>query len=167
MIERYARSLIRWRWLVIAFTVLVTLGIGSGGRFLVFTNDYRVFFGPDNPQLLAFDELTATYTKSDNLFIMLEPKSGTVFDKATLAAVVDATDRAWQVPYSIRVDSISNFQHTSADGDDMFVEELVEDAEILEAADIERIKAIALDQPTLVDKLLSSPQRSATQKTRT
>lgn len=156
MIERYAKALIKFRWIVIIITVLTALFLASGGRFLVFTNDYRVFFGPDNPQLLAFDELQETYTKSDNLFIMLEPKSGTVFDKPTLEAIVDATDRAWQIPYSIRVDSISNFQHTRAEGDDMFVEELVEDPEYLETTDLSRIKAIALDQPQLVNKLVSA-----------
>lgn len=155
MIEKYAHFLIKFRWLVIALSILVTLAIASGGRFLFFSNDYRVFFGPDNPQLLAFEDLQSTYTKADNLFIMMEPKSGTVFDKPTMAAIIDATDRAWQIPYSIRVDSISNFQHTSADGDDMFVEELIEDAELLETADIERITAIALDQPQLVNKLLA------------
>lgn len=155
MIERYAHTLLKFRWLVIGITILATLALASGGRFLVFTNDYRVFFGPDNPQLVAFDKLQETYTKSDNLFIMLEPKSGTVFDTATMEAIVDVTDRAWQVPYSIRVDSISNFQHTRAEGDDMFVEELIEEPEFLESADIESIKAIALDQPQLVNKLLS------------
>jgi len=159
VIERYAQTLLRYRWFAIVLTILATLALGSGGRFLVFTNDYRVFFGPDNPQLLAFDQLQETYTKSDNLFIMLEPKSGTVFDNASMAAIVDATDRAWQVPYSIRVDSISNFQHTRAEGDDMFVEELIEDPEILDSADIERIQAIALDQPQLVNKLLSTDSK--------
>ena len=155
MIENYAKALLKYRWFAIILTVVATLLLASGGRFLIFTNDYRVFFGPDNPQLLAFEKLQETYTKSDNLFIMLEPKSGTVFDKNTLEAVVDITDRAWQVPFSIRVDSISNFQHTRAEGDDMFVEELVEDPEFLEAEDIVRIQRIALDQPQLVHKLVS------------
>ncbi len=156
MIERYAKTVLRFRWLVIALTVIVMLLLASGGRFLVFTNDYRVFFGPDNPQLLAFDDLQETYTKSDNLFIMMEPDSGTVFDKPTMAAIVDATDRSWQIPYSIRVDSISNFQHTRAEDDDMFVEELIEEPEFFEQADVDRIQAIALDQPQLVNKLVST-----------
>lgn len=156
MIESYAKTVLRFRWLVIAVTVVIMSVLASGGRFLAFTNDYRVFFGPDNPQLLAFDDLQETYTKSDNLFIMMEPNSGTVFDKSTMAAIVDATERSWQVPYSIRVDSISNFQHTRAEEDDMFVEELIEEPEFFEQADIERIQAIALDQPQLVNKLVST-----------
>lgn len=161
MIERYGHWLVRHRWFAIIFTILVTLGLASGGKNLIFTNDYRVFFGPDNPQLIAFEELQATYTKSDNLLIMMEPSSGDVFDKPTLEAIVDVTDRAWQVPFSIRVDSISNFQHTRAEGDDMFVEELVEEPEFLEQEDLANIKTIALDQPQLVNKLLA-PSGAAT-----
>ncbi len=156
MVTSYAKTLLKYRWVAIVLSVLVTLGLASGGRFLVFTNDYRVFFGPDNPQLIAFDKLQETYTKSDNLFIMLEPKSGTVFDTATMEAIVDITDRAWQVPYSIRVDSISNYQHTVSEGDDVFVQDLIEEPELLEAAEIENIKAVALEQPQLLHKLVSS-----------
>lgn len=156
MIEAYAKTLLKYRWAAIALTIIVTLGIASGGRFLVFTNDYRVFFGPDNPQLIAFDELQETYTKSDNLFIMLEPKSGTVFDKPTMEAIVDITERSWQVPYSIRVDSISNYQHTIAEEDDVFVQDLIEDPELLENEAIEKIKEVALQQQPLVSKLVST-----------
>jgi len=156
MIETYAKTLLKYRWAAIALTVLVTLGLASGGRFLVFTNDYRVFFGPDNPQLIAFDQLQETYTKSDNVFIMLEPKSGTVFDTATMEAIVDITERSWQVPYSIRVDSISNYQHTVSEGDDVFVQDLIEEPASLEDKDIEYIKSVALEQPLLVNKLVSS-----------
>ena len=155
MIEKYAHMLLRYRWIVIAFTILAVLGLASGGRFLVFTNDYRVFFGPDNPQLLAFEELQDTYTKSDNLLIMMEPESGTVFDEATMSAIVDATERSWQIPYSIRVDSLSNFQHMIAEGDDLIVEDLIYEVEELSADDIQTIQSVALDQPQLVKKLLA------------
>jgi len=156
MIEAYAKTLLKYRWAAIVLSILVTLGLASGGRFLVFTNDYRVFFGPDNPQLIAFDKLQETYTKSDNLFIMLEPNSGTVFDTATMEAIVDITERSWQVPYSIRVDSISNYQHTVSEGDDVFVQDLIEEPQSLEAEAIENIKSVALEQPQLVHKLVSS-----------
>jgi len=156
MIEAYAKTLLKYRWAAIVLSILVTLGLASGGRLLVFTNDYRVFFGPDNPQLIAFDDLQETYTKSDNLFIMLEPESGTVFDTATMAAIVDITERSWQVPYSIRVDSISNYQHTVSEADDVFVQDLIEEPELLDAEAIANIKAVALEQPQLVKKLVST-----------
>ena len=96
MIERYAAWVVRNRWLVIILSVISILALASGGKNLSFTNDYRVFFSKENPQLLAFEELQEAYTKSDNVLIMLEPKDGDVFSPETLAAVADLTDRAWQ-----------------------------------------------------------------------
>ena len=42
-----------------------------------------------------------------------------------MAAVEELTEAAWQIPYTIRVDSVSNFQHTYATEDDLIVEDLV------------------------------------------
>ena len=155
MIEKYGNWLVRFRWLVILTSIVGVLALASGGRFLSFNNDYRVFFSPDNPQLLAFEELQSTYTKSDNILIMLEPASKDVFTPDVLAAVVDLTDRAWQVPYSVRVDSLSNYQHMTADGDDLLVEDLIEEADGLTDAQLGKIRSAALSQPLLVKKLVS------------
>ncbi len=155
MIETYGNWIVRFRWLVILISLVVVGALASGGRFLAFTNDYRVFFSEGNPQLLAFEELQETYTKSDNILIMVEPKDGEVFTTETVKAVVDLTDRAWQVPYSIRVDSISNYQHMTADEDDLLVSDLIEDPDSLTEADFAKIKQVALDQPLLVKKLIS------------
>ncbi|MFK7854955.1 MAG: RND family transporter [Granulosicoccus sp.] len=155
MIERYAAWIVRYRWLVIALTIITTLALAAGGKNLAFTNDYRVFFSDENPQLLAFEELQESYTKSDNILIMLEPKSGDVFTSDALAAIQDMTERAWQVPYSIRVDSITNYQHMDAEEDDLIVADLVEELEQLTTNDLENIRKIALAQPTIVKKLLS------------
>ncbi len=161
MIERYATALLKWRWLVILLSVLSVLGLASGGRFLQFTNDYRVFFSEDNPQLQAFENLQDTYTKNDNVLIMLLPKSGQVFTRETLAAVEDLTERSWQTPFSTRVDSLSNFQNTSAVEDDLLVEDLYEDAPALSDEQLEKIKAVALAEPLLVNRLVA-PDAHAT-----
>lgn len=155
MVERYARAVVRWRWLVILLSVISVLGLASGGRFLQFTNDYRVFFSDENPQLQAFENLQDTYTKNDNVLIMLLPKSGSAFDRETLAAVEDLTEQSWQTPFSTRVDSISNFQNTSAVEDDLLVEDLYQDAANLSDSDIAKIKDIATHEPLLVNRLIA------------
>ena len=58
---------------------------------------------------------------------MIIPRDGDVFTKPTLAAVKELTDAAWQIPYASRVDSITNFQFTYAEGDDLIVEDLISD----------------------------------------
>ena len=156
MITRYGNFLVRFRWLVLISSILAILLLASGGRFLVFTNDYRVWFSPDNPQLVAFEELQEDYTRSDNILVMLEPKSGDVFTNNTLEAVAEFTDLAWQLPFSVRVDSITNYQHIYGEEDDLIVTDLVEEPAALDSAQLELTREIAQAQPVLVNRLLST-----------
>jgi len=153
--SRYADWLIRYRWFVIATAILIAVAAGSGGRFLTPDNDYRVFFSDDNPQLQAFEEIQRTYTKTDNILFAIVPKSGEVFSNETLAAIEEATELSWQLPFALRVDSISNFQHTSAEGDDLIVADLVEDARKLSKNQLHAAKEIALAEPVLRNQLIN------------
>ena len=146
---------IKYRWAIIIFSLLLVIAAASGGRFLVFKADYRVFFSGDNPQLQAFDKLEATYSKNDNVLFILTPKDGDVFTRETLKVVETLTEKAWQIPYSTRVDSISNFQQTYAEGDDLIVEDLVSDAGNLSNVNLEKIRKIATSEPLLKQRLVS------------
>lgn len=156
MLSKYTDFILRWRYVVVLVTFAGIIALAAGGKNLVFTNDYRYFFSEDNPQLLEFETLQNTYTKNDNIYIMLEPKQGDVFNKEFLAALKELTEASWQVPYSIRVDSITNFQHTYAESDDLIVLDLVDKAEELSDADISYIKQVALSEPLLVHRLVSA-----------
>jgi predicted RND superfamily exporter protein len=155
MTQSLAGWLIRWRWLLVILA-LATAGLAASGvRFLDFSNDYRIFFSKENPQLIAFENLQNTYTKSDNVLFTLAPADGDVFTPHTLEAVEWLTEQAWQIPYSIRVDSLTNFQHTYAEGDDLIVEDLVTEAPGLGAEELEQIRAVAISEPLLVNRIVS------------
>lgn len=155
MIKQYADFIIRFRYLVLISVIIVVVAAASGARLLKFNNDYRVFFDGDNPQLMAFDNLQDTYTKNDNVLITVTPQDKNVFTPDTLSAIVDLTERAWQTPYSIRVDSLSNYQHTYSTEDELIVEDLVEDTADLNESDINNIREISINEPTLVHRLVS------------
>ena len=146
---------IKHRWLLIAACIILTAAAGSGLRHLTFNNDLRAFFSKANPQLQALEELENTYNKIDNVYFVIAPKNGNVFTRETLAAIEEFTEAGWQMPYSSRVDSITNFQHTHSKDDELIVEDLVHDALHMTAADIKRVKDIALSEPRLVDEWIS------------
>ena len=146
---------VKYRWWIILATVVTVAFISSGMRFLSFNMDNRVFFSKDNPQLTALETLENTYVKNYNVFFVLEPKGGDVFERQALAALEELSEASWQIPYSSRVDSITNYQHTRAEKDDLIVESLVEDANALSDEALQQIKDIALSRPTLVDRLVS------------
>ena len=156
MTRAYGDWVVRWRYAILLVTILLVALAASGGRFLTFKTDYRVFFSEDNPQLLAFEELQNTYTKTDNVLFVLAPKDGNVFTRETLASIAALTKEAWQLPYSLRVDSLSNYQHTRAEGDDLIVADLVPDPSVLTPEELLAIREIAVNEPLLVSRLVSA-----------
>ena len=146
---------IRFRWGIILFTIVLVFAAASGARFLGFSTDYRVFFSKDNPQLVAFETLQNTYTKNDNIMFAVEPKDGNVFSRETLAIIEEITKASWQIPFSIRVDSVTNFQYTWADGDDLVVQDLVDNAKSFTDEQLVKVQGIALAEPLLLNRLIT------------
>ena len=151
---RWARWVVRWRWPVLLASVALIFAAGAGAKKLGFNDEYRVFFGPDNPQLLAFDAVEAIYTKNDNIFFVIEPPGDDAFDTESLEVVERLTDDAWKIPFSIRVDSVSNFQHSWADGDDVIVEDLIQGASALDAEERAAKRHVALSEPILRNRVV-------------
>ena len=151
----FAEWVIRWRWLVLIGSIAVAMIAGSGGERLVFNNDYRVFFAEDNPELLAFEKLQRTYTKIDNVLFAIAPRKGTVFTPEILDAVEFLTLEAWQLPFVLRVDSITNYQHTTATDDDLIVADLVEGGLDFTRVMLDEVSHIATNEPTMRDFLVA------------
>ncbi len=160
-LERYTDAVLRYRWLVVALATLVMLAITAGVRFITVTNDYRILFGEDNPQLAAFDALENTYSASKAVLIAVAPRDGSVFTREALGAVEELTEAAWRAPYSSRVNSLTNYTHSEALDDDLVVAPLVDDASSLSDADVTRIEESALNAIEIVGRLVSHDGRTA------
>ena len=155
MVIKYAEYIIRHKVLAAFLSVLMIMVMGFGAQYLTFTNDYRVFFGEDNPQLMAFESLQDTYSKNDNVMFLLVPKDGNVFTNKTLKAVAWLTERAWETPHSSRVESLTNYQHTSAQEDDLVVQDLAFEPGNIGDEELTKIREIALNEPVLINRLIS------------
>ncbi|MDE0154290.1 MAG: MMPL family transporter [Gammaproteobacteria bacterium] len=153
--DRYGEWVIANRLPIIVISLILVMIAASGSVNLKFSTNYRMFFSKDNPQLLEYELLENTYGKSDNVLFMIVPEDGDATSEPALASLVWLTERAWQTPYSTRVDSIANFQHTMADGDDLSVNDLVDPAKIGNADERSRIRTTALADPRLAGNLLA------------
>ncbi|MFT7675435.1 MAG: putative RND superfamily exporter protein [Gammaproteobacteria bacterium] len=154
--EKAAHLLVKWRWLFVLLTVGLVLTAGSGARFVGFATDYEYWFSADNPELKAFQKLQNTYNKSDNVIFLLAPEDGNVFTRETLASVEWLTEQSWQMPYSTRVDSLTNFQYTYAEDDDLVVADLAQDSHSLSNNALTKIKQIAMAEPLLLNRAVSN-----------
>lgn len=157
--EKFAEAWGDWvtknRFATLMISLIIAVSAAFGGQFLSFTNDYRVFFSGENTHLMAFEDLQNTFSKNDNVLFVIAPDDRKVFTPETLAAIADITERAWETPYSIRVDSLSNYQHTEAEGDDLIVADLYEEPESMTQEDLDRVKEIAVNEPFLVHRLIA------------
>ncbi|EMW8522398.1 MMPL family transporter [Vibrio parahaemolyticus] len=145
----------KYSLLVLLATIFLTIVATIGGKNLYFRGDYDIFFDGTNKQLLAFDEIQTTFAKTDNLAIVIAPEDGDIFTPQTLSLIQKITVDAWQVPYSSRVDSIANYQHTEAFEDDLLVEDLLYSEYELTPERISKVKSIALSEPVLKSALVS------------
>ena len=149
----YGRLLVRNRWTVIVAVLAAVFACAAGMRHLTDNPDSRVFFSEDNPQLKTLERFENTYARNENLMYVLAPGDGDAFSRRSMEAIDWLTVESWQTPYSQRVDSITNFQWSRADGDDLIVSDMYPGADASDA-DLETARAVVLTRPTLVNRLV-------------
>ena len=155
MKERVYNAAIEHPIKVLLIGIILIIAAAAGAKNLVFKSDYRVFFSEQNPQLTSFESMQKIYNKSDNVAFIIAPKEGGVFTPDRLTAIHELTTESWQTPYSNRVDSITNFQHTTAEEDDLIVEDLVLEPSDLTPEQMPALQAIAVNEPLMKRKLIS------------
>ena len=153
--KRFAERVLAARGWVILITLLLVALASSGIARLEFSANYRIFFDEDNPQLLALEALEQTYGKNENIAFLIVPNEGDATSQNALSAAAWLTEAAWLIPYTRRVDSLANFQHTTADGDDLYVRDLVDPQRLGEAETRAKIRAIALSDPRIAGSILA------------
>ena len=153
--KRFAERVLAFRWWVIGAALLLVAVASAGIARLEFSADYRIFFDQDNPQLLDLEALENTYGKSENLAFLIVPDDGDATSQAALSAAVWLTETGWRTPYVRRVDSLANFQYTTAEGDDLYVRDLIDPQALAEAEARSHIRAIALSDPRVAGGILA------------
>lgn len=134
---------------------LLAIILAVGAALLIFRSDHLIFFSETNDDLIAFEAFEATYTKSNSLIFVVTASDGDVFTPEHLTALLDLTDRAWELPSVRRVDSVVNFQNASATGDEIIIDHLLRDDDPVDQAAVDRIREVALSEPVLINRLIS------------
>ncbi|MEM7251119.1 MAG: MMPL family transporter [Pseudomonadota bacterium] len=160
-LERYIAWLLRHSVVIVLATIAIAVAIGSGSLRLQFTSDLRAYFSPENPQLQAFETAEQMFDRQDTLYLLIRTREGDIFTPRTLTLIRDLTNLGWQVPYSRRVDSLANFQHTEAREDTLVVNSVLPAEGPLSEAHANRARAIALNEPALLGNVVA-PNLDAT-----
>lgn len=140
---------------IIVITSIVFVVLAFGMTKLRVNTDYKMYFGDENPQLQAYERLQSRFSKDDSVIIGVSRNDGSVFSADTLPMIDRLTERAWELPHTQRVDSLTNFMHSRAGKDALVVEELLPEPEKITNEDIARIRKIATKDPLIAHRLVA------------
>ena len=142
----------------IASIVLVVLGallLGMGGKDAQFSANQRDFFKPTDQHLNNLIQIENDYTSDKNVMVLVEPRNKNIFSPDALRAIQQLTEFGWSIPYSQRVESLSNHLYTRVDGDELMVEFLVEDVNALSPQELLARKRYATHKTGVKDYLIT------------
>lgn len=156
MLERnIAQWAIRFRLQALLLCIVIVGITATGIKQLTFDGSTRAFFGADHPHLLAYEKLEDTYGRVDSAILMVSAKEGDMFTPARLALLEQLTERLWDIPHALRVDSLSNFQYSHAENDELIVDDLIKTAIDYDEKQLALVRKRALSDPALINRLIT------------
>tara|TARA_Y100000741_G_scaffold144436_1_gene109033 strand:+ start:3777 stop:6068 length:2292 start_codon:yes stop_codon:yes gene_type:complete len=159
IIENYTKGIISNKFKTLFLTLVIILFATSGARFLETPSGYRAFVENDQPNYQDILNLEEKYGMIDTLSYVIKPNNGDIFQKDALKLISELTDISWQTPYSSRVSSLTNHQYTTVNGDDININDFIEDVDSLTSPQIIKLKEIALKEKTIVNFILSESSK--------
>lgn len=161
MLDTALNQLLRRPKLSVLIIFAFLLLSATGAKSLYFRGDFNIFFKPENPQLMAYEKMQETFSKNENASIIISPRHGDIFTPETLSLIKTLTELAWETPYSTRVDSLANFQHSRSEDGTLVVDNLWGEKNDLSPDAITSIRDIALSDPSLETRLVSNDGKVA------
>ena len=151
---RFAHYLIENPFKSIVFALLLAAVLIPGVTRMQADFSYRIWFRESDPWLAQFDAFERQFGNDELVALIVHSPSG-IFDEESLELVKDLTKDFWQVPEIIRVESLTNYNWTHAEEDDVIVEPLIPDDRPLTPELLEERKRVALSHEVIPGYLVS------------
>ena len=153
--------LIRFRWLLFVASLALLVFSAAGLRHFTFDGSPRAFFSDGDPEYERFEAMEETYGSDYRIFFMLFATEGSMMDPENLRALQQMTEKAWELPYARRVDSLSNYQYTYSHDDELFVEDFFGDSVVNDPDTLAERQKVALNDPAITQRLVSADGKHA------
>ena len=158
--ENLSKFIINNRIVFIFSCLVLVLILGRGITSVVFDPDMERFFPKGHPATSLSYEIDETFIRTDNLVIAINAKNNSIFTKKTLSLIENLTEESWTVPYSIRVDSLTNYSYVRSVDDDLLVEPFIENAVSLEDSFIKQREKIVEEEEIIFGSLISKDKKT-------
>ncbi len=140
---------------VLASLLFLVILFSLGSKDLSFRGDYKVFFSQNNQQKIDFETSQNTFSKNESISIILTTNSKDIFNEKDLKIIKEITEESYTIPFSTKVDSITNFQNMYSTEESIEIKDLVSKNFKYNDNELLKIKEIALNEKELVNSLIS------------
>mgnify|MGYP001201831839 FL=1 len=157
----FAKLLIKYRYLSIGLVLIVVCLLATGLTKLTFNPDLETYFPEGHPAVIRYNEIDDMFIPTDNLIIAVHSNEGTLFTGDSLKVIEELTKKSWTIPYSVRVDSLTNYSYVKSVNDDLIVEPFIEEAEKKSIEFFEKRENLVAGEDIIYKSLISEDKKTS------
>ena len=157
----FAKLLIKYRYLSIGLVLIVVCLLATGLTKLTFNPDLETYFPEGHPAVIRYNEIDDMFIPTDNLIIAVHSNEGTLFNGDSLKVIEELTRKSWTIPYSVRVDSLTNYSYVKSVNDDLIVEPFIEEAEKKSIEFFEKRENLVAGEDIIYKSLISEDKKTS------
>ena len=157
----FAKLLIKYRYLSIGLVIIVVCLLATGLTKLTFNPDLETYFPEGHPAVIRSNEIDDMFIPTDNLIIAVHSNEGTLFNGDSLKVIEELTKKSWTIPYSVRVDSLTNYSYVKSVNDDLIVEPFIEEAEKKSIEFFEKRENLVAGEDIIYKSLISEDKKTS------
>ncbi len=147
--DRYIDFLDRQKYKLIILTTLLVAVLSISLKDIAYEGNYRIWFDKDSKIIKDYDNFRNTFSGDDTFIVSFKDEKG-IFREKPLKTVLSLTEKFKKIGGVQKVDSLTNYQYISSDEDELNVEDFIYDFQ-----DLQKKKAIALQDSLIVNQLIS------------
>ena len=157
----FAKLLIKYRYLSIGLLLIAVCLLATGLTKLTFNPDLETYFPEGHPAVIRYNEIDDMFIPTDNLIIAVHSNEGTLFNGDSLKVIEELTKKSWTIPYSVRVDSLTNYSYVKSVNDDLIVEPFIEEAEKKSIEFFEKRENLVAGEDIIYKSLISEDKKTS------
>ena len=157
----FAKLLIKYRYLSIGLVLIAVCLLATGLTKLTFNPDLETYFPEGHPAVIRYNEIDDMFIPTDNLIIAVHSNEGTLFNGDSLKVIEELTKKSWTIPYSVRVDSLTNYSYVKSVNDDLIVEPFIEEAEKKSIEFFEKRENLVAGEDIIYKSLISKDKKTS------
>ena len=136
--------------LLTCFTALMSISL----KDLAFEGSYRIWFDKDSSIMKNYDSFRDKFSGDDTFVVSFKAENG-IFNPKAVQTILELTQRLKRVEGVEKVDSLSNYQYISSEGDDVIIEDFLYDTKNLKEKRFQ-----ALKDKLILNQLISSDAKT-------